>query len=367
MRNNKCLGLVFCNIDDNDLPELTTQRTMASVPFGCRYRLVDFTLSSLVNAGISKVGLLTRRNFQSLSDHVGNGRPWDLARKNGGLYILSPYLHGSSGVYKGKIDALFGCMNYLENSTEEYVILADANLVANIDLEKMIDEHIDSEADITVAYKKGIEGKEYLYLTDKTVTKIVGADDAGDSVENCSLNIMIMKKDLLISLINEANLHNYTDFSADILQRNVTKLNIKGYEITEFASVINNMQSFFDTNMKLLDKEVRDELFNMENPVFTKLRDDMPTRYGFDSNVQDSLVADGCTIDGEVKNSIIFRGVHVGKGAKVENCILMQSAQVGDKTNLSYVIADKNVTFKDERTLVGCRSFPLLIGKGLTV
>lgn len=366
MRNNNCMGIVFCNFGDESLTELTTLRTIGSVPFGCRYRLIDFTLSSLVNAGISKVGLVTRRNFQSLSDHVGNGRPWDLARKKGGLCILSPYLIGSTGIYKGKIDALYGCMNYLEKSSEEYVIISDSNVVANINLEKMIDEHNDTGADITIAYKKNLSSDTYITLNGKRAIAFTAADDA-DVKENCSLNIMLMKKDLLVRLVNEANRHNYTDFNSDILQRCVDDLVINGYEITEYASVINSMQSYFNTNMELLKREVRDDLFNMNNPVFTKLRDDMPSRYGFDSSVSDSLIADGCLIEGEVKNSIIFRGVHVGKNATVENCILMQSADVGDNTKLSYVIADKNVTFKNDRTLVGCLSFPLVIGKGLIV
>lgn len=366
MRNNNCLGIVFCNMGDENSSELTALRTMGSVPFGCRYRLIDFALSSLVNAGITKVGLVTKRNFQSLSDHVGNGRPWDLARKKGGLYILSPYSTAATGVYKGKIDALYGCRDYLRKSVEEYVILSEANVVANIDVERMIDRHIESGADFTIAYKRGIEGKNYISLDGDRITRFA-AENTADDRGICSLNIIIMKKQLLTDLISEAMPHNYTDFAVDILQRNVDKFDMRGFEVTEFASVIVSMQSYFETNMKLLEKDVRDDLFNMENPVYTKLRDDMPSRYGFDSRVSDSLIADGCLIEGEVENSIIFRGVHIGKNAKVKNCILMQSADVGEGTNLSYVISDKNVTFKEGRTLTGCQSFPLLIGKGLIV
>ena len=367
MRNNNCLGIVFCNTGDDNMAELTSLRTMSSVPFGCRYRMVDFALSAFVNAGISKVGLVTKRNFRSLADHVGSGRYWDLARKKGGLHILSPYSSVTTGVYKGKIDALYSCISYLDKTSEEYVFVADANVIANIDLEKMIEEHIKTAADITIAYKKGISGDDYVKLDGKRIIGFATSKSADENKENCSLNIMLLKKDLLISLISEANLHNYTNLNVDILQRKVAEFVINGYEVEGYASVINSMQSYFDTNMALLDKTIRDSVFNMERPVYTKLRDDMPARYGFDSNVSDSLIADGCLIEGTVKNSIIFRGVHIGKNAKVENCIIMQSAEIGDGTQLSYVIADKNVTFKEGRTLVGCRSFPLVIGKGLTV
>ena len=367
MRNINCLGIIFSNTGDDTIPELTALRTMGSVPFGCRYRVIDFALSSFVNADITKVGLITKRNFRSLSDHVGSGRSWDLARKKGGLFMLSPYASASiTGIYKGKIDALVGCLDFIENSTEEYIVLSDANVIANVDIGKMMDQHLETGADITVAYKKDIVGAVGVEFASNKIANFID-DVTITSKRDCSLGYYLLKKDLLISLIKEANLHNYTDFTVDVLQRNAKDFNILGFEVTSYASVINSMQQYFDSNMDLLNKDTRDAVFNMELPVFTKLRDDMPSRYGFDSKVSDSLIADGCLIEGTVKNSIIFRGVHIAKGAVVENCILMQSAKVGEGTNLSYVISDKNVTFKDGRTLVGCHSFPLVIGKGLTV
>lgn len=365
MLNNNCLAIVFSNTGDDNLSELTSLRTMGSVPFGSRYRLVDFMLSNLVNAGISQVGLVTKRNYRSLQDHVGNGRSWDLARKKGGLCILSPYSLATSGVYKGKIDALHGCIDYLNHSPQDYVFICDSNVVSNFDLEPMVTNHIESGADISMAYKKGINGDIYLTVENDRIKKLSVGE--GNVTDNCSLGIILMKKELLISLIEEAMLHNFTDFSVDVLQRKADSCSIIGYEVKEYVSVINSMQKYFDTNMELLKGDIRKEVFNMEHPVFTKLRDDMPTRYGLESTVSDSLIADGCLIEGNVKNSIIFRGVHVAKGANVENCILMQSAKVGEDTSLSYVVSDKSVYFKPERTLVGCHSFPLVIGKGLTV
>lgn len=365
MINKNVMGIIFCNTNDAYLNELTAIRAIGSVPFGGRYRLVDFALSSFVNSGISKVGLVTKENFRSLSDHVGSGRPWDLARKNGGLFILSPFSSSSAVVYKGKIDALNGALDYLEHSTEEYVALSNANVVASFSIEEMVDYHIENNADITVAYKKNtnttssVKIKDGLVESFKSETKSIG--------RNGYLETFIVSRELLISLVKEAMKHNYTDFTADIFDRKANKLKICAYEVKTYAKMINCVQDFFDANMDLLDKDVRNEVFNHENPVYTKLRDEMPSKYGFDSKVENSLIAEGCTIEGEVKNSIIFRGVKIGKGARVENCIIMQSGVIGDNTQLDYVVADKNVEFKDGRTLMGCRSFPMLIGKDLTV
>lgn len=360
------MGIIFCNSNDAILNELTSIRAIGSVPFGGRYRLVDFALSSFVNAGISKVGLVTKQNFKSLADHIGSGRPWDLARKNGGITMLTPFASSlSSGVYKDKIDALNGTLDYLEYANDDYVVLANANVVTTFSIEDMIDKHIESGADITVAYKKDAETATYINIADGIATGFTSKPT--DDNKNGYIETFVISRELLISLVKEAASHNYTDLIVDIFHRNADTLKIGCYEVTEYAKMINNVQEFFESNMDLLQKNVRNELFGLDNPVYTKLRDEMPCKYGFDSRVENSLIAEGCVIEGEVKNSIVFRGVKVGKGAKIENCILMQSCEVGENAQLEYVVADKNVVFKDGRTLMGCRTFPMVIGKGLTV
>ncbi|MGN0174387.1 MAG: glucose-1-phosphate adenylyltransferase subunit GlgD [Acutalibacteraceae bacterium] len=365
MINKNVMGIIFCNTNDSYLNELTSIRAIGSVPFGGRYRLIDFSLSAFVNSGISKVGLVTKENFKSLADHIGSGRPWDLARKNGGLFMLSPYSSTNAVVYKGKIDALNGALDYLERSNEEYVALSNSNVVTSFSIEDMVDNHIESGADITVAYKKNIKTSSYIKIKDGLATGF--KSDAPVKDKNSYLETFVISKELLISLVKEAMTHNYTDFTADIFDRKANKLKINCFEVKTYAKMINCVQDFFDANMDLLDKDIRKAIFDSENPVYTKLRDEMPTKYGFDSKVENSLIAEGCVIEGEVKNSIIFRGVKIGKGARVENCIIMQSGIIGNNTQLDHVVADKNVEFKEGRTLMGCRSFPMVIGKGLTV
>ena len=365
MITSSALGIIFANVHDNLISELTEKRSMASIPFGGRYRLVDFSLSNLVNAGISKVGLVTKQNYKSLADHIGSGHAYDLARKTGGVYMLTPFSSTDTKVYKGKIDAIGGAMSYLEHAKEEYVVLSNANLVTNFPLDEMIASHIGSGADITVAYKKGETSETYFEIADG---KVVSVKSGEPLYENAYLETFVIKKDLLISLIKEALVHNYTDFMEDVFARNIDKIDVNAFEVTGYAKLITNIQEFFKTNQALLSKELREELFkNKDYPIYTKTKDNMPAKYGFNSSAKNSLIADGCVIEGEVENCILFRDVKVGKGAVLKNCIVMQGACIGDNVKLEYVIADNNVNFSEGRTLMGCETFPMVIGKGLTV
>lgn len=359
------MGIIFGNSNDVTLNDLTSIRALSSVPFGGRYRLIDFALSAYVNAGISKVGIITKQNYKSLADHIGSGRPWDLARKNGGITMLTPYALSNAGIYKDRIDALDGALDYLKYANEEYVVVSDAHVVSNFSIEDLVDYHIEHGADITVAYKKDEETQTYINI-ENSRAKAFNKNQTTDE-KNGYLETFVISRELLINLVEEATTHNYTDLIVDIFHRKADTLNIACYEVDAYVKMVTDIESFFDINMDLLNREIRNELFNPDTPVYTKLRDEMPTKYGFNSKVENSLVGEGCVIEGEVKNSIIFRGVKIGKGARVENCIVMQSCQIGDNTQLDYVIADKNVVFNEGRTLMGCRSFPMVIGKNLTV
>ncbi|MDD6275424.1 MAG: glucose-1-phosphate adenylyltransferase subunit GlgD [Clostridia bacterium] len=368
MRPNKILGLIFSNTYDQYLNELTSLRSMGSVPFGGRYRLIDFQLSAMVNSGIGKVGVITKSNYQSLMDHVGNGRSWDLARKNGGLYILPPFSStGSTGLYNNKIQALYGSADFLRHSEEEYVLMTDCNTVYNIDLTEMFDFHNIKNADITIAYAKGKKPNiDELMSFELDENGRISTMFRGDSDGAYSLNVVLMRKALLEKLINEAAGLNYSSFADDIIGRNLKSLKIYGYEFGGFVRVLDGMQSYFDTNMELLKSENRKALLS-SRPVYTKVKDDVPAIYGLNSSVSNSLIADGCVIEGEVENSILFRGVHIGKGSVVKNCVLMQNTYISDNVNINCVVADKNVVIKPNKMLSGDAKYPLCIGKGIVI
>ncbi|MBQ0084305.1 MAG: glucose-1-phosphate adenylyltransferase subunit GlgD [Clostridiales bacterium] len=371
MIGKTALGIIFANVHDEMVPELTEKRSMASIPFGSRYRLIDFSLSNLVNAGISKVGILTQENYRSLMDHLGSGKAWDLDRKNGGIFIMPPFSSSKYGISRGHVEALAGIMTFLKRSNEDYVVLCDADLISNIDLSDMIEFHERSGADVTVAYKNGQLPKNnkdimILSLENETVASAKFEEKMPEAVDY-SLDIFVIRRELLIEWIADASRRALESFSRDVIKPRICEKKIKGYKITDFAEVLDSADSYVRISRMLLNDEKRRQLFNREHPVYTKTRDDMPTRYGLNSVAQNSLIADGCLVEGTVKNSLLFRGVKVGKNAVVENCILMQGTVVGDNAVLSGVTADKGVVISSGTVLRGTEGNNLFIGKEKTI
>ncbi len=368
---NNVLGIVYSNAYDSAVPELTNRRTMGSIPFGGRYRLIDFALSNMVNGGIGKVGVITKSNYQSLMDHLGTGKPWDLARKREGMFILPPFFTGEAGMYSNRIEALKGSMNFISRSSEEFVLLCDCNVVCNIDVDKLAREHIKNSASITVLYNTGKAPQLSDIMTlslgpDGRVEGVaVGNGDTGES--NYSLNYFFMRRALLMRLINEASAMHYENFERDIIQRNVKSLHIFGCKVNGFAGTVDSLKSYYEINLELLDSEKRRELFTPERPVYTKVRDDMPAIYGLGSDVENSLVSDGCIIDGEVVNCVLARGVRIEKGAVVRNSIIMQDSFIGSGAKLESVILDKSVVIRPNKSVCGTDTFPVYVSKGIMV
>lgn len=378
--NANALGIVFPNIYDKLVSELTNERLMASIPFGSRYRMIDFVLSGMVNCGINNISIMVRENYFSLLDHLGSGREWDLARKNGGLNIFPPFAQKSMSVYGGRIEAMASILGFLKSQKEKYVVMSDTNLATNFDYKAMIDAHIATGADITVAYKKeplpadtatmredSSKGTYYTFDIDEE-GRINGLhiNSQKSGVQNFGMNIYVMERELLIDTINTAFISGGIYFERDVLLPHLEDLKICGYEYTGYVSRILSLKGYFDENMKLLDDDNLDALFSA-HPIYTKIRDDNPTRYIGDAKASNVMVADGCVIEGEVENSILFRGVKVGKGAKVKNCILMQDTIVEDGADIEYVITDKKVHITEDKHLNGTDSFPVFVAKRQTV
>ena len=372
MNGNRVLGVVFANIHEEALDSLTAMRTMGSVPFCSRYRLIDFPLSNMVDSGISKIGVVTNANFQSLMDHVGTGKPWDLSRKNDGLYLLPPFSLKSENIWENRIDAIYGNLNFLQQSNQTYVLMSDCDHILSTDYSELFNAHEESGADITIVGAKSKMPKNIDSVlsfdsvdADGRITEMsLDKDSDGDVFYSC--NVMIMKKYLLETLVTTAHSKNETSFQRDIIMSNVDKLKIYAYDATEsFIGTIDSIQSYYDISMSVLDKDNRKKLF--KHTISTKERDDMPTIYGPESSLKNSLVADGCIIKGEVENCIIFKGVKIGKGAKVKDSILMQDTVVGDNTTINCIIADKNVAIKDNVELSGATTFPICLTKNTRI
>ena len=376
--NTSALGIIFPNSYDALVPDLVNVRLMASIPFASRYRLIDFILSSMTHCDINNISVMVNNNYHSLMDHLDSGREWDLVRKNGGLHIFPPFMEKSAKPYVGRVGALSNILDFLRDEKEKYVVITDTNIVVNFDFDDMIRAHIESGADVTIAYneqelpesflKSQANDLGYYYtfgLEKGRIRKIyVNAKDAG--VQNVSMNMFVVERELLIDMINTAFVRGQEYFERDVLLPQLDKLNVQAYKYEGYIARICDMKSYFDENMKLLDDYNLDALFS-GGPIYTKIRDNNPTRYIEGAKVQNVMVADGCVIEGEVENSILFRGVRVAKGAKVRNCILMQDTVVDAGANVEYLVMDKNVTITAGKEMKGTSTYPVYIGKFQTV
>ena len=373
LNNKKAMGLIFPNSFDAHVARMVKLRAMASLPFAGRYRLVDFVLSSMSNCGIDNIYVLPNRNYLSLMDHLGTGREWDLARKNGGLHIFPPFAESGNQVAPGRVGSLANILRVLKDSDEKYVFMADTNMAINFDFNAMLDEHIATGADVTMAYHEHAlpesalsnadVNKDLYYAFEIDGGRITDIKiNATEGVQNLSLNYIVMERELMIKLVTEAFSRGLPHFIRDVLWAQRNELNLHAYKFDGYVSRVWSITSYFEENMKLLDDENLDALF-AGNTIYTKVRDDNPTRYIAGAKAANIMAADGCVIEGEVENSILFRGVKIAKGAKVSNCILMQDTVVEEGANLEYIITDKNVTVSAGKEMKGTDTYPVYIDK----
>ena len=367
----RALGLIFSNIHDNNVPELTVKRTVASIPFCGRYRLIDFALSNMVNSSITKVGVITKSNYQSLMDHLGSGKDWALARHYGGLYILPPFgVLENNSLYTTRLEALKNVLGFLSKSTEDYVVMSDSDMVCNINFKPIIKKHVESGSTMTLVYvdkkREHVTGTNNAFLSveNDVITDLVY--DSKDENVHLYTNICVVERRVLINLITEAISHGKRHFLKDIVIHELKAGRIGAYKHDGYYEEITTLAKYYEESMKFLNKDVREEVFRQAN-VYTKVKDSVPTKYGDNSVVKNSLIADGCQIEGEVYNSIIFRGVKVCRGTVVKNSILMQNTITGENITLNCVIADKNVVVKDGRMLSGHETHPFFISKGTVI
>jgi glucose-1-phosphate adenylyltransferase len=370
----KLMGIIFAN--DATMGELTSKRTMASLPFGGRYRQVDFHLSNMTAAGIRHIGIISRHNYQSLMNHIGDGEEWGLELGEGGLEFLTPYAMSTTDRYRGKLENLYFAMDFLTfgGDEDEYVVMADSAILSNMDLTKVIASHIESGKDITVVTKAGIaNGAKQLDLALKLDKKGEIEDIAVDYVAAedylASMDVFVMNKKWFVEQINECVARNLYHMDRDVVlglwQKGKASLNV--YQFDGVAMFNESIEEYFTNSLALLDKEVRHDLFGRNHPVFTKVRDRVPSYYGENCEIENCLVADGCFLEGEAEDSILFRQVTICEGAEVENCVVMNDAVIGEGAELEYVILDKNVTVRPGARLIGTKKNPIIVKRGETV
>ena len=369
------MGVIYTSRNDLRLRELTMSRAVAALPVVSRYRIIDFVMSSLVNSGARNVGVIMQKNYHSLMDHLGSGKEWDLHTRNDGLFILPPYLtRDNVGTYGGMLEALRSNLRYLRRSKQEYLILTNSETVYNMNFDDALRYHIDNHADMTLIYTKAGNIRFDQQVTDRHA--YLDVDNCGNVIDyesgpveptydNFYMDVLIIRREMLAHLVDQAVAHGERDFGKDIIQSHIRTgdMKIMGYEYKGYACRIESVLSLFRFNMDMLDVKTRHEMFNV-NPVYTKVRDEVPAKYMHDSSAVNSLVADGCVIEGHIENSILFRGVRVAPGAPVKNSIIMQDSEIQQGAEVENVILDKQVTIKRDGRLIGQPSYPIVIAKG---
>jgi glucose-1-phosphate adenylyltransferase len=370
---NDTLGIIMTGFGDEALGELTRVRARAALPVCGRYRLIDFILSNMVNSGIINVGVPTTSHYRSLMDHLGSGKEWDLSRKLYGLFILPPYLIPGAGLgNSGDIDILNGILDYLERSKQRYVLLSGCDAVYNTDFYALRAFHEASGADITVLTT---DSEAYLSSPDRVQFDVDPDGRAADvmlgvntfSSRRSSMGVYFLEKELLCRCIARCVSRGRHDFVRDVLLHSADELRVFTFPFQGHVGLIDSLPAYYRESMRLLDPAVYARVFDRRTPIYTKVKDQIPTIYGPRACVKNSIIADGCRIDGTVENSILFRGARIAESAVVTDSIVMQNSRIGEEVTIDCTILDKNVSVTEGKLLAGQSSYPVVIGKNASV
>lgn len=363
----RMMGVVNLVNEPDDLEELTYTRCVASVPFGSRYRLVDFTLSNMVNSGIENVAVFTQHKYRSLMDHLGSGKEWDLDRKRGGLFILPAILHETTGMSRGDLFQFYSHRDYFYRGREEYVVISRSHMVCNIDYNAVLEYHLEKNADVTVVYTKA-DNDEYakhrrMAVKDDGQVTVIEDHSGRLRTDNISMEMYVMSKELLLDMVESCLAQGYDHLVRDGIMKNIDKLSVYGYLHEGHTGIVNSIQSYYKHSMQLLNPKVWRELFFQKKLIYTKVKDEPPARYAENAHARNSLIANGCVIEGKVENSILFRGVKIRKGAYVKNSIILQNCEIEENVIIENAILDKDVFISRGRVLTGDKQAPFIASK----
>ena len=367
-------GIIFSSLNNNTLSRLTSDRTVAAIPFACRYRLIDFCLSNMVNANISNINIVANYNYRSLVEHIGSGKDWDLARRENGVNIISPFQTAQSSeakMFSTHMEALKSMSEYIDEIREDYVVMMDSDTVLNIDIADIIKNHDKTGADITMVtapIKEGYTAKHPRMMISSVAGKIAEiamGSTYSEKHPELFLGIWVMKTLHLRTLISEAEAYNLNSLTQLMLSKCKTA-NYRVYKYTGYAFSVSSFLDYYKYSMQLVNNEKAREslLWKKEAPIFTRVHNSAPTTHTSSAKVENSIIADECVIEGTVINSVIFRGVKVEKGAVVKNSVLFMGTRVGKNASLNCIVTDKDVQISDGVNLSGNENMPFYIQKG---
>lgn len=363
---NNCIGII--NLDENEqrINELTRHRSLASLPIAGRYRVIDFVLSNMTNSGVENIGIFTKNKSRSLMDHLTNGRPWDLHRKNDGLRVFN---FADLDPSHDDIHNFWENIDFLEYSRRDYVLISSSYMICNIDYNEVLNYHREQGNDITIVYKNVKDCKEnftdceVLNLDDNSNVISIGENISYRSNSNINMEMYIMKKSLFIDIIYKSIKSGMYKKVKQFIGDNLKDLKVRGYEFKGYLACINSIKSYYDANMDFLKEKVSKELFYSNSPIYTKPKDECPTQYTENSSVVNSIIANGSYIEGTVRNCVIGRKVFIGKDSVLENCVILQNGMIEDGVKMNRVITDKGVVIKKGEELKGLEDNPVTIPK----
>jgi glucose-1-phosphate adenylyltransferase len=373
---SEAFGIIYTGEQILGLRELVDKRAVGALPFAGRYRVIDFLLSNMVNSGVRNVAVITGRNYNSLMDHLASGKSWDLSRKEDGLFIMPPFaIAGNPGMYRGAIEALKAASDYIRRAKQQYCVLTGSSTLYNMPYDDVLRYHVDNGADITAIYNK-LSGEHYsgeryddvrYKINKKGVVTKVERDMVVSTLDNISMDAYVIRKDILTYLVDECIARGEYHFAENLIGGNLDRVKVMGYEHRGYVGRMHNVAAYFKTNMDMLDTDIRESLFSGTHQIYTKIKDEVPARYMPGAKVNNSIVANGCIIEGTVENSVLFRSVYVGKGTTIRNSIIMTGTEINDDADLEYVVMDKNVGVRNRTRLIGNADFPIVIRKGSVV
>ncbi|MDR1704811.1 MAG: glucose-1-phosphate adenylyltransferase subunit GlgD [Clostridiales bacterium] len=369
----KAIGIILAGGKSERLRELTAIRATSAMPVGSCYRVIDFHLSCMASSGINKIAVITQYNSRSLHDHLSSSKWWDLGRKQGGLFVFSPFQNDSNLWFRGTADSIFQNIAFLKRSNEPYVVISSGNCIFKMDFNELIAYHAASKADITVLARE-TEGTE-LDVRDYGVLGLDDDQNITDFEEKpietdrtvISLGMYVMPRLLLIKILENISAEGRYDFVNDVIIRYRKKLKINAFMFGGYWTPINSVPLYFKANMDFLRKDVRDALLADTPYIETKPKDEPPAKFNYLTETRNCLFGSGSILNGTALNSVIFRKVFTGENSFINNSIIMEGCYIGNNCRVEHVIMDKDVILSDGKNLIGTAEEPVIVKKGAVI
>ena len=353
----KALGIILAGGNSSRMQNLSDKRAISAMPVGCSYRSIDFALSNMTNSNVQTVAVLSQYNARSLNEHLNSSKWWNFGRKQGGLYVLTPTVTtGNSWWYRGTADAMWQNIDFLKERHEPYVIIASGDCVYKLDYNKVLDYHISKQSDITVVCVKHPEDdiNRFGVVQMDVNGQITGFEEKPMVAKSniASTGVYVIRRRVLIELLERCNEEGRYNFVTDVLIRYMGLKRIYGYVMEGYWSNIASVESYYQTNMDFLKKDVQDYFFRQEPQIYSKAYDLPPAKYNAGSDVKNSLIASGCIINSKVEHSVLFKKVFVGNNSVIKNSVRLNGAYIGDNVHVENCIVESNETLLSGSTYI---------------